>query len=761
MKLEKLRLLRDELNEEFLSEGIESQIYYFHNNKWHHLDNIDSLTALTITRLDKCKDMISWRPRNTNTAWYGLSEIRAAISLKFKKSPRHATVNFQRQKIDKALKRATNSYKVSHNPLTELLARDSFRKHIESQLRELSSVSAHTSVEKTDETFDEVVAVLSLDIDHFKQVNDTYGHLYGDQVLKSFAIRLEKTKDEILKENSNLNIHVGHPSGEEFLVLISGLIEKNTVLSLANRFRECISKDHLPNDAEWSFLQKQDNFPLKNPPALQERMITASIGLSIISAITTDKIQDHISSILEESDSALYRAKAAGRDQVITFDSILNECGKVLEHDLSNDVIAIDIGKNVGVTLGQEFKVYPPSYTGKKQFTISDGRTVRAIGNYPRVQLTTIAVFEVQSEISFAYILDSTKNKIQIDVGSSLESIPTGSINHLLTESSKYTTVIGNLNDFESLKTLVDSHAEDDIKPFAAVFRYSTTEEFLKKYGSAAFNAALAKLYNEARSIFHDPALIRQLGLDSIVMVNLGPNYFVEDIEEFILKINNLYPELKLKCGVFNDADFTDATLVQGLEIKANDALEFARYAAADYAAQSDNIEITHFNVSSAYRILFELRRAKANIQGLTDFKKLKQLGFFNSSLLNLAGLFAAALNNHILAAEYFEEASKLSPDSRLYKSNFGTSAYELSETERGLKLLNTIPDDQIEGMATSHSHGYACYAALLAHAKIIKSEEFIPERFNLMAEKALEIEKDISWFSTRYKIIKEAMALN
>ena len=59
------------------------------------------------------------------------------------------------------------------------------------------------------------IGVIAIDIDHFKQVNDTYGHLYGDIVLRSLAVRLE-TLLRRLSEEMGLELLPAHPSGEEF-----------------------------------------------------------------------------------------------------------------------------------------------------------------------------------------------------------------------------------------------------------------------------------------------------------------------------------------------------------------------------------------------------------------------------------------------------------------------------------------------------------------------------------------------------------------
>jgi diguanylate cyclase (GGDEF)-like protein len=132
------------------------------------------------------------------------------------------------------------------------------------------------------------LAVALLDIDKFKAVNDTYGHLVGDQVLKEIA----NTLNGLLREYDL----AGRFGGEEFSLLLPQTRAVDA-FRIAERVREKI--------AALSFIA---------PGATggERVQVTVSIGVAALDAGS----QRQLSELLAAADAALYRAKACGRDQV-------------------------------------------------------------------------------------------------------------------------------------------------------------------------------------------------------------------------------------------------------------------------------------------------------------------------------------------------------------------------------------------------------------------------------------------------------------
>jgi diguanylate cyclase (GGDEF)-like protein len=128
------------------------------------------------------------------------------------------------------------------------------------------------------------IGVMMLDADHFKQINDTHGHLAGDAVLRELARRIQSSL-----RSSDLT---GRYGGEEFLVVLPGCTLEQ-VSSCAERIRSTIADQ--PIDAE--------SAPLA---------VTVSIGTSIL-APTLNSPTDALS----KADEALYQAKRMGRNRVI------------------------------------------------------------------------------------------------------------------------------------------------------------------------------------------------------------------------------------------------------------------------------------------------------------------------------------------------------------------------------------------------------------------------------------------------------------
>lgn len=127
------------------------------------------------------------------------------------------------------------------------------------------------------------VSVLLLDIDHFKQINDRYGHLFGDQVLRMVAKSAEKTIRE-----SDMIFRFG---GEEFLILLTGTELAGAVL-LAERVRESIQETRTSEQSKMR--------------------LTASLGAAQLNG------EESLDELLTRTDRALYQAKEAGRNQVVT-----------------------------------------------------------------------------------------------------------------------------------------------------------------------------------------------------------------------------------------------------------------------------------------------------------------------------------------------------------------------------------------------------------------------------------------------------------
>ncbi len=124
--------------------------------------------------------------------------------------------------------------------------------------------------------------LLMLDLDHFKEVNDTYGHLAGDAVLREAARVIQVVRSYDL---------VGRHGGEEFLVVLPGC-DSNQVLQSAERVRAIIEATPII----------VDRFAIR---------VTVSVGATSATSGTSQK------ELLGIADAALYQAKKAGRNRTV------------------------------------------------------------------------------------------------------------------------------------------------------------------------------------------------------------------------------------------------------------------------------------------------------------------------------------------------------------------------------------------------------------------------------------------------------------
>ena len=153
---------------------------------------------------------------------------------------------------------------------------------------------------KSGERNNKPVSMIFLDIDYFKQYNDTHGHQQGDYVLKKIG---ETIKSSIRSEDI-----AARYGGEEFAILLPDTSEEQA-LSIAEKLREKI---------ECKYFEGEETQP--------GNKITASIGVSVY----PDKAKNDVE-LIKSADDALYRAKFFNKNRVEAYTSILDEIKKNID----------------------------------------------------------------------------------------------------------------------------------------------------------------------------------------------------------------------------------------------------------------------------------------------------------------------------------------------------------------------------------------------------------------------------------------------
>ncbi len=164
-------------------------------------------------------------------------------------------------------------YEAAHDPLTGLWNRGAIMDFLRRETQRHQRTGS-------------ALGVLMVDVDHFKQVNDTHGHLVGDAVLREVTKRLlgsVRTYD-----------FIGRYGGEEFLIIIPSCDPPDVRVG-AERLRHAVAD---------------------RPIETSVGPITSTISIGAASAPLADEATSELEALLKASDDALYRAKNSGRNRV-------------------------------------------------------------------------------------------------------------------------------------------------------------------------------------------------------------------------------------------------------------------------------------------------------------------------------------------------------------------------------------------------------------------------------------------------------------
>ena len=198
-------------------------------------------------------------------------------------------MGLQRENLDLTVKNRMLSEVSSRDALTGLYNRWFVLEKIDS---ELNRALRHGSP----------MSLLMLDLDHFKRINDTWGHAAGDQVLKGIG--------RLLRESCRVYDVPGRYGGEEFCIVLPETRSGNTT-AVAERIRQRLAASELPcGDGSIA--------------------VTASIGIA--GTDSPDAAVLSPAELIERADRALYAAKNRGRNRVEMWSSTLYAPGEATSH---------------------------------------------------------------------------------------------------------------------------------------------------------------------------------------------------------------------------------------------------------------------------------------------------------------------------------------------------------------------------------------------------------------------------------------------
>lgn len=199
-----------------------------------------------------------------------------------------------------------------HDPLTGLPNRAFFNARVDESLSRQSRSP---------------LALLYLDLDRFKQVNDTLGHPAGDTLIKEFGARLKS-----LVRDNDMVARIG---GDEFTVMLQDVIDQADVEPLCARIVDSVRK---PFDLEGNRV-----------------FVGLSVGVAIAPKDGTDRIE-----LLRKADIALYHAKSAGRGRYAFFDTHMDNAVR-LRREIEQDL------RTALQTDGEIVPYYQPIYSASGQ----------------------------------------------------------------------------------------------------------------------------------------------------------------------------------------------------------------------------------------------------------------------------------------------------------------------------------------------------------------------------------------------------------
>ena len=218
-------------------------------------------------------------------------------------------------------------------------------------------------------------SVIGLDLDHLKQINDKFGHAYGDLAIKTVA--------EVLKRNARSIDTAARMGGEEFNVILPGVDSKGAMIA-AERIRKALENEELDTI----------------------KQITASIGVA-----TFLEHSDNIEDVLELTDQAMYQSKRNGRNRVTLAKPISETSWQEIAINTFMDILNkhnIQIGKEISEHIKNKLQKQDNEVPKEALYSVADILTQ----TYNPLHQNGVVKSKVLLAVSLAKRFDLPKDEI-------------------------------------------------------------------------------------------------------------------------------------------------------------------------------------------------------------------------------------------------------------------------------------------------------------------------------------------------------------
>lgn len=514
--------------------------------------------------------------------------------------------------------------------------------------------------------------LIVLDLDRFRQINENYGHLFGDNVMVIAAQRLR----EICPKQTL----VCRLDGDAFGVLWPQA-SRGKLTELAQSLGAELSRLHV-----------------RFAPLREDVSVSASIGYvnypqDFQGAQFQKSPEEQCRLVLDKAEKALHTAKTGGRGQVYSFRQILAHGGIVLEVMPMNRLV-INLGRSVDAHEGQRFLVWSRKFNGRETIVGSQGDLV--LGHYPPMYKAEVSVVEVQDAMAIAEILVQSDPDWIVEKGDRLTLLD----EHSALMEQRETNVcerfpqkdlLTGLYPYRDFLQAWQGARSQTKKSCMILMRLESPPGERSPMGQMKEEQFFQALTNRAESLFGPDALGGRYSMNCIL-------YHVPELEQ--ADCVRIVREL-LSDDRFSGLDKSVGIAVYPfLEYTRSETLENARKA-LDHAGLMYSDKIACFD-SISLNISADRLFAQGEIfDAIGEYKKALTADDENFLARNSLGVCYARLNKYTEARNIFRELTLRHPDHVMPLYNFGCASLKDGDTAAARQAFEQV-------LAINPGHVYA-----------------------------------------------------